>query len=78
MKLSDIDARLFAAGIESSAYEARVIASHFTGISEARLIAERELELGSSDELESAVKRREMREPLQYIIGEWDFMGLSF
>lgn len=78
MKLCDIDARLFAAGIESSAYEARVIASHFTGISEARLIAERELELGASDELESAVKRREMREPLQYILGEWDFMGLTF
>jgi len=78
MKLCDIAQRLCKAGIESSAYEARVIASHFTGISEARLIAERSLELGCSDELLSAVKRRENREPLQYIIGEWDFMGLTF
>ena len=28
--------------------------------------------------LENAVKRRLAHEPLQYIIGEWDFMGLTF
>lgn len=28
--------------------------------------------------LEAAVKRRLAHEPLQYIIGEWDFMGLTF
>ena len=55
-----------------------MIASHFTGISEARLIADRDLELGCTSELEDAVKRRENREPLQYILGEWDFMGLTF
>ena len=29
-------------------------------------------------EYEALLKRREKREPLQHILGNWDFMGLSF
>lgn len=66
------------ADIEDAPFEARVLAEHFTKIPAARLIACRNEELPNADELSQAVERRTSREPLQYIIGEWDFMGLSF
>ena len=78
MKLCDISARLRDAGIDSADFEARLLVSHFTGISESRLIADRDTDLPESTSLLEAVKRRCTREPLQYILGEWDFMGLTF
>ncbi len=79
MTLNGIAAALTAAGIpkEDAAFEARLLASHCTGLSPARLLTMREEEL-SSPALEEAVQRRCRREPLQYILGEWEFMGLSF
>lgn len=77
MTLTDIQRRLAAAGIEDAAWEARLLAAHYTGLSDARLLL-----MGSEDldapGLTEAVARREKREPLQYILGEWSFMGLSF
>ena len=77
MTLTDIQRRFLAAGIEEAAWEARLLAAHYTGLSDARLLL-----MGSEDldapGLEEAVARRETREPLQYILGEWSFMGLSF
>ncbi len=79
MTLNDITSALTAAGIskEDAAFEARLLASHFTGISPARLLTMRHEPL-SCPALDEAVKRRCRREPLQYILGEWEFMGLSF
>lgn len=79
MTLRSIEAALTAAGIPpaDAAYEARLLASHFTGISAARLLTMREDEL-PSPALADAVARRVTREPLQYILGEWEFMGLPF
>jgi release factor glutamine methyltransferase len=47
---------------------------HFCGVNPSRLpfLGERELD---SEELETALRRRESGEPLQYIIGEWSFMN---
>ncbi len=78
MTLDEIIKRLEAADIPDAAYEARVLAEHFTCIGAAQLLARRTLPLPNADALEAALCRRERREPLQYIIGEWDFMGLVF
>lgn len=56
--------RLTAAGIESANFEARQLAAF----------------LGNTDEgrLECLLERRLAGEPLQYILGEWEFYGLPF
>ena len=77
MTLTDMQRRLAAAGIEDAAWEARLLAAHYTGLSDARLLLMGREELEAPG-LEAAVARRETREPLQYILGEWSFMGLSF
>lgn len=77
MTLTDMQRRLAAAGIEDAAWEARLLAAHYTGLSDARLLLMGAEELEAPG-LEAAVARRETREPLQYILGQWSFMGLSF
>lgn len=77
MTLTDVQRRLAAAGIEDAAWEARLLAAHYTGLSDARLLLMGAEELEAPG-LEAAVARRETREPLQYILGQWSFMGLSF
>lgn len=74
MRYCDIRARLRAAGIESDAHEAALLLSYFEGVPSADipLIGERDFK---SAALEDALCRREKHEPLQYIIGEWYFMG---
>ncbi len=59
--------RLQAAGVESAGFEARQLVQEFYSGTDESLAA-----------LEAAVCRREKREPLQYIIGEWEFYGLPF
>ena len=79
MTLSEIVRTLREAGIEDAPWEARLLAAHFTGWSTARLMTAGNEDLSAfSPELENAVRRRSRREPLQYIVGEWPFMGLSF
>ena len=78
MTLPQIEQQLRAAGIEEARCEARLLASHFTGLSPSRLMAMRGEELPASPALADAVRRRTAREPLQYILGEWEFMGLPF
>ena len=77
MTLMDIQRRLAAAGIEDAAWEARLLAARYTGLSDARLLLMGREELDAPG-LEAAVARRETREPLQYILGQWSFMGLTF
>jgi release factor glutamine methyltransferase len=55
--------RLKNAGIENYLFEAKIIEEHIE-----------KYNLSASD-LETVLKRRENREPLQYIIGEWEFYG---
>lgn len=78
MTLTEIRRRLTEAGIEEAAWEARLLASRYTGVSMARLMAMGETDMGEYPALTEAVRRRTMREPLQYILGEWPFMGLDF
>ena len=64
-------------GIEEPSYEASLLLERFGGVSYATLMTERD-RLFDSPELEAAVTRRLSHEPLQYILGEWEFMGCPF
>ena len=77
MTLDIIAARLRAAGVPDAPFDALCIAERFTGKSRAALLADKGAPF-FADGLEEAVRRRENREPLQYILGEWEFMGLPF
>ncbi|HIZ16353.1 MAG TPA: peptide chain release factor N(5)-glutamine methyltransferase [Firmicutes bacterium] len=72
------ETRLKAAGIESYKRETRLIITEYTGLSGADIILkpEEELETNIEEKIISAVKRRTDGEPLQYILGWWEFYGL--
>ena len=74
MTLESIISRLEAAGIEEAKHEAYLLAEHFLKIPRSKLVVLKNEELVYSKELEDAVERRTLREPLQYILGEWYFM----
>lgn len=75
MKFSYLCEKLKNAGLEDADYEAYVIASELCGESFAHLKAFPDTELSGIDD---AVERRLSGEPLQYIIGRWEFFGLPF
>lgn len=77
VKLNDIVKMLEAGGVESPRFDASVLIEHFEGASRARQLAFPEKDY-ESETLLDAVKRRAAREPLQYIIGKWEFMGYTF
>lgn len=64
--------------VENPDFEISTIMCHIAGVGKARLLAMRTEEL-SEDllyKMRDAVERRLQCEPLQYIIGEWEFFGL--
>ena len=77
MTLFETEERLKKAGIENYSGEAKILVCHFENISPAHLLISRDMDF-LSKELEGAVRRREKREPLQYIIGKWDFMNETY
>ena len=77
MTIDGIAARLEAAGVPDPRFDALCLAEYATGTARASLLANRSADI-SSPSLDEAVRRRENREPLQYIIGRWEFMGIPF
>lgn len=77
MTLNEIERLLTDSGVPDASFDALTLASHFTKRSKASLIADKNTDL-ASQELDAAAERRAKREPLQYILGEWEFMGLDF
>lgn len=74
-------ARLEAAGVPDSTYDAQAMLAHVLGESDMlRMRAEgyREVPREAADRYEALLARREKREPMQYILGETEFMGLTF
>jgi release factor glutamine methyltransferase len=71
--------RLTGAGIENARREAEWIAGHVLGLSRSELYAapERPLSDGEARTAEALLLRREAREPLAYVLGEWDFRRLT-
>ena len=68
--------RLSSAGIENARGEAAMLFEEFCDASSATLLADPDRDYRSSALL-SAIERRMEREPLQYILGKWDFFGLT-
>ena len=58
---------------------ARNLICHITGKSHEQVIAERDLYVGDDVccKMEEAVKRILSEEPLAYVLGEWDFYGMT-
>ena len=77
---NEIIEELTSAGIEDADSEARIILRETAGLSATDIHGRPGDEITSDiyNEIQTIVKRRLMREPLQYIYGRWDFMGLSF
>ncbi len=72
--------RLKAAGVDSPGPDALVLLEHFFGLNRAGLALHGEEEPGDPEaegRFQNAVKERAARRPLQYILGSWEFLGLS-
>ncbi len=69
--------RLRERGNDSPEYEARLMFEGLFGLDRFRMTEERDRELCHEEEetLLSAIERRGRGEPLQYILGKWEFMG---
>lgn len=78
-ELADVAARLAEAGCESARVDAEILLAHVLGTTRIRLRANRDLEQDdvARSELDALVARRERREPLAYVLGEWGFRRLT-
>lgn len=64
---------------ECSTLEADELLRHFSGESRAALLSgTAKLSDGAVTQIREAVQRRLAGEPLQYLLGEWDFFGRTF
>ena len=70
-------AALRAVGIDDPETEASLFLEHFAGVTYATLLADRD-RIYDVAALDAAVARRLAREPLQYILGAWEFCGRRF
>ena len=77
--LEAVTARLSDAGCESPRVDAEVLLAHVLGVSRAELRGDLEHGLSAQDacHVEALVRRRERREPLAYVLGEWGFRRLT-
>ena len=79
--IGDISARLAAAGVPSPAVDAEFLVAHVAGLSRGELLAkiQQGYELGAEQlsTLEELVARRELREPLQHLLGVAPFMSFE-
>ena len=79
--LKEAAAQLDAAGVPDSAYDAQVMLAHVLGETDMlrmRVEGYREVNEEAALRYEAMLARREKREPMQYILGETEFMGLCF
>jgi release factor glutamine methyltransferase len=72
--LADAERRLAAASVETPRVDAEWLVAHVLGTTRSGLAARSDAEV---DGLEPLLARREAREPLAYILGEWGFRRLT-
>ncbi len=72
--------KLKAAGILDNVYEAKIIIKHITGLNNSQILTEytKELTEYEQNNLTAIIRQREIRYPLQYILGEWAFYKYKF
>jgi release factor glutamine methyltransferase len=72
--LAATERRLAAAGVDTPQVDAEWLVAHVLGVSRSDIRRHDELD---GEALEPLVARRERREPLAYVLGEWGFRGLT-
>jgi release factor glutamine methyltransferase len=72
--LAQTERRLAAAGIDTPRVDAEWLTAAVLGVSRTDVQLQDEID---ADELEPLVRRREQREPLAYVLGEWGFRRLT-
>jgi release factor glutamine methyltransferase len=77
--LAQAASRLTAAGIDTPSVDAEWLLAQVLGCRRTELQLERSRELSSDAQriFAARVERRERREPLAYVLGEWGFRGLT-
>lgn len=72
--------KLEKAGIEDYVFEAKQIIKHVTGLNATQILTMYNQKLTEFQEnnLVAIIHQREVRYPLQYILGEWDFYGRPY
>jgi len=74
--LAETERRLGSAGVDSPHVDAELLVGHVLGVSRTQVYADRGRTV-DRDALEPLLRRRERREPLAYVLGEWGFRGLT-
>lgn len=71
--------RLTAAGIDSPAFDAVCLIELVFGVNRGDLLVrgQEEADAAGEEQFEALLRRREAREPLQYLLGAWEFMDMS-
>lgn len=77
MKYQELIKELESYGVQDPQAEAQIIICQLFDLSPARLLLERNKDF-ISPQLESLLLRRKAREPLQYILGKWEFFKREF
>jgi release factor glutamine methyltransferase len=72
--LAEAERRLAAAGVETPRVDAEWLVAHLLGTTRSGLAARSDDEV---EKLEPLLVRREAREPLAYVVGEWGFRRLT-
>jgi release factor glutamine methyltransferase len=77
--LRDVSHRLGRAGCESARVDAELLLAHVLGTTRSSVLVDLDRALSDEavSELEELVVRRERREPLAYVLGEWGFRRLT-
>ena len=77
--LRDAETRLAAAGVDTPRVDAELLVAHVAGTTRSGLYAQLDRELdgpNGNGGVEPLLRRRESREPLAYVLGEWGFRRL--
>lgn len=77
MKIKDIENQLFSYGVDDPKNEALLIVERLFNVNRASLVFCKDRDFNSS-ELDTVLQKRKEHIPLQYIFGEWEFMGKEF
>lgn len=72
--IAEAERRLGAAGIDTPRVDAELLVAHVLGVSRTQLYGDLDRDV---DGLEPLLVRREGREPLAYVLGEWGFRRLT-
>lgn len=77
MKIAELIDALSLAGVSESKAEAYILVEHLFGVDHAHALLDKDREYDKGV-LEEVIRKREKKQPLQYILGEWSFMGHLF